>query len=122
MVLRRQDRLHTEQKPKRHVLLRSLAFAGSVAALVRRLRSAEKPKRRHLLRSKRFLGSMLAASAFVAVVVWWRRGSPAGAVAGDRHDAQSASPKPETPDVEPGWEGAPTDAGAPLDLERTKVA
>jgi hypothetical protein len=115
MVLRRQTKPQVKN-PKSHVLLRSLAFAGSVAALLRRLRGAETPKKRHLVRSMRFVGSMLAASAIVAVVVWWRRGRPSRAAAGDRRGAQSDSPKPKTPDAEPSWEGAPTDADAPQDV------
>jgi hypothetical protein len=121
MALRRLSKPQVK-KPDSHVLLRSVVVARRFAALVRRLRSAETPTKRHLLRSMRFVGTMLAASAIVAVVVWWRRGRPSGAAAGDRQGAQSDSPEPKTPDVEPGWEGAPTDADKPLVLGRTEAA
>jgi hypothetical protein len=115
------QRVRVVEKPRKHHLLRGFIVVGNtIAALLRRLRVEEKPKKRRLLRNKAFVGSMFAAAAFVAVVVWWRRGPSNGVADEDRRDAQFTSPKP--PDVAPDGDVVVTDTAAPQDLAITVPA
>jgi hypothetical protein len=103
-------------RPKKRHLLRNAAFVGStILALLQRLGIVERPRKRHLLRNVVVAGT-IAASAFVAGAVWWRRDRRSGAEADDRGDAEASSPEPQTPDAEVERDAAATDAEIPQDV------